>query len=57
MSISYKEERLTADEYIDFLKRTDLELQYLREKFYERISKLVIMFQLVLLLVLQKTEL
>lgn len=36
-----KEERLTAAEYIDFLKRTDLGSQYPRERFSERISKLV----------------
>ena len=41
MRISYKEERLTADEYIDFLKRTDLGSQYPKERFFERISKLV----------------
>ena len=41
MEISYKEERLTADEYIDFLKRTDLGKQYPKERFAERISKLV----------------
>lgn len=39
--ISYKEERLTAEEYIDFLKRTNLGTQYPEERFYERISKLV----------------
>lgn len=41
MRISYKEERLTAEEYIDFLRRTDLGSQYPKERFYERISKLV----------------
>lgn len=35
------EERLTAVEYIDFLKRTDLGSQYPKERFIERISKLV----------------
>lgn len=35
------EERLTAAEYIDFLKRTDLGSQYPKERFSERISKLV----------------
>lgn len=35
------EERLTAVEYIDFLKRTDLGSQYPKERFSERISKLV----------------
>ena len=36
-----KEERLTATEYIDFLKRTNLGSQYPKERFNERISKLV----------------
>ena len=36
-----KEERLTAEEYIDFLKRTDLGSQYPKERFYDRIPKLV----------------
>lgn len=35
------EERLTAAEYIDFLKRSDLGSQYPKERFSERISKLV----------------
>ena len=39
--IEIKEERITAEEYIDFLKRTDLGSQYPRERFEERISKLV----------------
>ena len=34
-------ERITADEYIDFLKRTDLGSQYPKERFRERIGKLV----------------
>ena len=34
-------ERLTAAEYIDFLKRTDLGAQYPRERFEERIARLV----------------
>lgn len=38
---SIKEERITAKEYIDFLKRTDLGSQYPKERFEERISKLV----------------
>ena len=41
MTITYQEERLSADEYIDFLKRTDLGSQYPKERFYERIEKLV----------------
>ena len=39
--IKIKEERLTAEDYIDFLKRTDLGSQYPKERFYERIPKLV----------------
>ena len=35
------EEKLTAEEYIDFLKRSDLGSQYPKERFYERISRLV----------------
>ena len=41
MNISYREERLSADEYVDFLKRTDLGSQYPKERFAERIAKLV----------------
>lgn len=36
-----KEERITADEYIDFLKRSDLGSQYPKERFASRIHKLV----------------
>ena len=39
--IKIREERITAVEYIDFLKRTDLGSQYPKERFEERISKLV----------------
>lgn len=39
--MTIKEERLTAEEYIDFLKRTDLGSQYPKERFYDRIPKLV----------------
>lgn len=39
--ITIKEERLSAREYINFLKRTDLCFQYPKERFGERISKLV----------------
>ena len=39
--IIIKEEKLTAEEYIDFLKRSDLGSQYPKERFYERIYKLV----------------
>ena len=34
-------ERLTAEEYIDFLKRTDLGSQYPKERFHERIPRLL----------------
>lgn len=40
-NITIKEERISAEEYIDFLKRTDLSSQYPKERFYERIPKLV----------------
>ncbi len=36
-----KSERLTAGEYIDFLKRTDLGSQYPKERFEERIPRLL----------------
>ncbi len=39
--IQIKEERIAAQEYIDFLKRTDLGSQYPKERFEERIKKLV----------------
>ena len=39
--IEMKEERISAEEYTDFLKRTDLGSQYPKERFAERISKLV----------------
>lgn len=39
--ITIKEERISAEEYIDFLKRTDLGSQYPKERFNERIKKLV----------------
>ena len=39
--IEYKEERLTAGAYIDFLKTTDLGSQYPKERFEERIERLV----------------
>ena len=41
MSITYEEERVTAEEYIDFLKRTNLGSQYPKERFHQRIEKLV----------------
>ena len=36
-----KSERIEADEYIDFLKRTDLGSQYPKERFEERIERLL----------------
>ena len=39
--IRIKEERLSPGEYIDFLKRTDLGSQYPKERFEERIARLV----------------
>lgn len=40
-NIVIRQERLTAEEYIDFLRRTDLGSQYPKERFRERIGKLV----------------
>lgn len=40
-NIKIQQERVTAEEYIDFLKRTDLGSQYPKERFEERIAKLV----------------
>ena len=39
--IKILEERISAGEYIDFLKRTDLGSQYPKERFESRIAKLV----------------
>ena len=39
--IKILEERISPEEYIDFLKRTDLGAQYPKERFHERIAKLV----------------
>ena len=39
--IRIENHRFTAEEYIDFLKRTDLGSQYPKERFEERIQKLV----------------
>ena len=39
--IAIREERIMAEEYIGFLKRTDLGSQYPKERFEERIEKLV----------------
>jgi len=38
---SIANERLTVEEYTDFLKRTDLGSQYPRERFRERIARLL----------------
>ena len=40
-SVTIREERLSAEEYIGFLRRTDLGSQYPKERFHERIAKLV----------------
>lgn len=39
--IEIREERISSQEYIDFLKRTNLGSQYPKERFEERITKLV----------------
>ena len=39
--ITIREERVSPEEYIEFLKRTDLGSQYPKERFAERIPKLV----------------
>ena len=39
--ITIHSERLTAEEYTDFLKRTDLGSQYPKERFAERIPRLL----------------
>lgn len=41
MDYTINEERLTATEYIEFLKHTDLGSQYPKERFEERIETLV----------------
>lgn len=41
MNCTIQEERLTAEEYISFLKRTDLGSQYPKERFETRIRTLV----------------
>ena len=40
-TIQIRQERLSPDEYVDFLKRTDLGSQYPKERFDSRIEKLV----------------
>ena len=39
--ITIRSEKLTAEEYIDFLKRTDLGAQYPKERFAERVYRLL----------------
>ncbi len=39
--VSIFQERITTEEYIDFLKRSDLGSQYPQERFDQRIAKLV----------------
>lgn len=41
MNYKINEERITAEEYIEFLKKTDLGSQYPKERFEERINTLV----------------
>ena len=41
VNVTISEERISAEEYIEFLKRTDLGSQYPKERFEERIRKLV----------------
>lgn len=41
LDYTLSEERITASEYINFLKTTDLGSQYPKERFQERIDKLV----------------
>ena len=41
MEYKINEERITAEEYIHFLKKTDLGSQYPKERFEERINTLV----------------
>lgn len=40
-TITIMEERLSPEEYIDFLKRTDLGSQYPKERFEERVARLL----------------
>ena len=39
--ITIRSQKLTAEEYIDFLKRTDLGSQYPKERFAERVHRLL----------------
>ncbi len=40
-AVTIREERISAEEYVDFLRRTDLGSQYPKERFEERIARLV----------------
>ena len=40
-TVTIQSRRLTTEEYIDFLKRTDLGSQYPKERFVERIERLL----------------
>lgn len=40
-AVTIRQERLTPEAYVDFLKRTDLGSQYPKERFEERIARLV----------------
>lgn len=40
-TVTIREERISPEEYIEFLKRTDLGSQYPKERFAEKIPKLV----------------
>ena len=40
-TITIRQERLSPEEYIDFLKRTDLGSQYPKERFEERVARLL----------------
>lgn len=40
-TVEIKEERISPEEYIEFLKRTHLGSQYPKERFEKRIAKLV----------------
>ena len=41
VNVTIREERIPAEEYFEFLKRTDLGSQYPKERFEERIRRLV----------------
>ncbi len=40
-AVTIREERISAEEYVDFLRRTDLGSQYPKERFEERVARLV----------------